>query len=344
MTHQAEETDRSTSHPAPAEDPTSGVPRSDEPQPGTSVPAAAREPIPAPVVPTDEPELGTDTAAVPPGAPTAVPDATAALPESTPPLAPRPLKSRRLLRAALRWTAAVVVFAAVGAGTAYGIAGMERTDVPGLGTVSDGRWVYPTLTKPPLPKGRPGPLAEGNKSGTHYADLRRLVLPAPQQATADPALRGTDGWLPTKDFLTEYAEKRDREELAQRFTQYGLRHIAARGWTTPDGTHTRVYLLQFDTAAVVDELIGQIAPYGGPGYQLRGAADSVSDDGFPAKAQIEDVTRVVYTESKPYGKEQTRQAYLAAGDVLALVVQDRKGSAHPVPFQQTVTLQSQLLA
>ncbi|MFD5594511.1 hypothetical protein [Streptomyces griseorubiginosus] len=347
MTHQAEETDHST-NPVPAEGPTSGVPRSDEPRPGTSVSAAAREPVAAPALSTAEPEPapGSVPAAALPGAPTAVPDATAAVPESTPapPPAPRSLKSRRLLRAGLRWTAAVVVFAAVGAGTAYGIADMERTDVPGLGTVSDGRWAYPTLTKPPLPKGRPGPLAEGNKSGTHYADLRRLVLPAPKQATADPALRGTDGWLPTKDLLTEYAEQRDREELAQRFTEYGLRHIAARGWTTPDGTHTRVYLLQFDTAAVVDELVGQIAPYGGPGYQLRGAADSVSDDGFPAKAQIEDVTRVVYTESKPYGTEQTRQAYLAAGDVLALVVQDRKGTAHPVPFQQTVTLQSQLLA
>ncbi|MEU0412275.1 hypothetical protein ABZ307_31245 [Streptomyces griseorubiginosus] len=254
------------------------------------------------------------------------------------------LPSRRLLRAALRWTAALVVFAVVGAGTAYGIAGMERTDVPGLGTVSDGRWVYPTLTKPPLPKGSPGPLAEGNKAGTHYADLRRLVLPAPKGATADAALRGEDGWLPTKDFLTEYGEKGDREELAQKFTEYGLRHLTARGWTTPDGTHTRVYLLQFDTAAVVDELTGQIAPYGGPGYQLRGAAESVSDDDFPAKAQIEDVTHVVYTEAKPYGAEQTRHAYLAAGDVLALVIQSRKGTANPVPFQQTVTLQSQLLA
>ncbi|MEU0947738.1 hypothetical protein ABZ379_34310 [Streptomyces canus] len=268
-----------------------------------------------------------------------------AVPELTPDAFParQPLKSRRLLRATLRWTTALVVFAVVGAGTAYGIAGMERTDVPGLGTVSDGRWVYPTLTKPPLPKGSPGPLAKENKTGTHYADLRELVLPAPQGATTDAALRGTDGWLPTKDFLAEFGEKEDREELAQKFTQYGLRHITARGWTTPDGTHSRVYLLQFDTATVVDELTGQIAPYGGPGYQLRGAADSVSDDRFPAKAQIEDVTHVVYTESKPYGAEQTRHAYLAVGDVLALVIQDRKGTAHPVPFQQTVTLQSQLL-
>ncbi|RRR84491.1 hypothetical protein [Streptomyces sp. RP5T] len=322
MTHQAEETGHGTST-----DPAKGPAETSGPEPTeTDMSHSADEPEPTP-------------GSVPEPAPIAVPEFSPA-----PLTAPRPPTSRRLLRTALRWAAAVAVFGIVGAGTAYGIAGMERTDVPGLGTVSDGRWVYPTLTKPPLPKGSPGPLAKENRTGTHYAGLRKLVLPAPKGATADAALRGTDGWLPTKDFLTAFGEKEDREELAQKLTEYGLRHIAARGWATPDGTRTRVYLLQFDTATVVDELTGQIAPYGGPGYQLRGAADSVSDDRFPGKAQIEDVTHVVYTEAKPYGAEQTRHAYLAVGDVLALVIQDRKGTAGPVPFQQTVTLQSQLLA
>ncbi|MFC8432005.1 hypothetical protein [Streptomyces sp. NPDC057253] len=351
MTHQVEGTDHSASTAGTSASAATGEPVSA----GAGAAAPTPAPTPAPpsgTEPAPDPDPASEPAAVSTTAPTTSPEPTSASPEPTPappeptpfaPPAPHPLKSRRLLRATLRWTAALVVFAAVGAGTAYGIAGMERTDVPGLGTVSDGRWVYPTLTKPPLPKGSPGPLAEGNKTGTHYADLRELVLPAPKGATADAALRGTDGWLPTKDLLAEYGEKADREELAQKFTEYELRHIAARGWTTPDGTHTRVYLLQFDTAAVVDELTGQIAPYGGPGYQLRGAADSVPDDHFPDKARIEDVMHVVYTESKPYGATQTRHAYLAAGDVLALVIQDRKGTANPVPFQQTVTLQSQLL-
>jgi hypothetical protein len=38
-----------------------------------------------------------------------------------------------------------------------------------------------------------------------------------------------------------------------------------------------------------------------------------------------------------------RQAYLTAGDVLALIVQERPGTVPDVPFQQTVILQSQLL-
>ncbi|MEU9170923.1 hypothetical protein AB0D34_24485 [Streptomyces sp. NPDC048420] len=258
-----------------------------------------------------------------------------------PALTPR---NRRVLRATLRWTAAVLTFAAFGAGTAYGIAGMERTDVPGLATVSDGRWVYPTLTKAPLPSGSPGPLAAENKAGSHYADLRALVLPAPEGATVDKALSGTDGWLPTKDLLSEYPDKGDREELGKTFSENGLRHIAARGWTTPDGTRTRIYLLQFDTAAVVDDLFGKdIAPYGSPGYALRDAPDSVSDEDFPDAARITDITASVYVESKPYGREQTRHAYLGAGDVLALVVQSRKGTANPVPFHQTVALQEQLL-
>ncbi|MFL5999686.1 MAG: hypothetical protein ACJ736_36260 [Streptomyces sp.] len=262
-------------------------------------------------------------------------------PEPGPASAP---KDRRVLRATLRWTAAVLTFAVVGAGTAYGISGVGRTDLPGLATKTDGRWVYPTLTKAPLPSGKPGPLAAENKAGSHYADLRALVLPAPKGATEDKTLRGSDGWLATKDLLAEYGEKEDREELGNKLSDNGLRHIAARGWTTPDGTHTRIYLLQFDTAAVVDDLFGKdIAPYGSPGFEPRDAATSVSDEHFPSAARIPEITASVYIEPKPYGAEQTRHAYLSSGDVLALVVQSRKGAANPVPFQQTVTLQSQLL-
>ncbi|MFE9626536.1 hypothetical protein [Streptomyces sp. NPDC006527] len=256
----------------------------------------------------------------------------------------RPKGRRPVLRAVLRWTAAVAVFAAVGASTAYGITRMERTDVPGLRTESDGRWAYPTLTKPPLPSGSPGPYDAANTAGAHYADLRALVLPAPEGATEDAALRGSDGWLATKDFLAEYAEPDDRTELGGKLADHGLRHIAASGWTTPDGTHTRVYLLHFGTAAVVDSLYsGNLAQANSPSYAQRGATLSVFDEEFPVEAQVENVDRSAYTEPKPFGAEQVRHAYLAAGDVLALIVQSRKGGAAAIPFQQTVTLQSQLL-
>ncbi|MDT0398567.1 MULTISPECIES: hypothetical protein [Streptomyces] len=263
---------------------------------------------------------------------------------AAPPGPPPARGDRRVLRAALRWTAAVVVFAVAGAGTAYGITRMERTDVPGLATESDGRWDYPPLTKPPLPAGRPGPAAESNPAGTHHADLRALLLPAPEGAKEDAALRGEDGWLATDDFLKEYGEKEDRDEFRQKLTDAGLRHIAARGWTTGDGTRTRVYLLRFDTAAMVeDTFFTTYFSYSDPAYSVRGTESMGFDKGFSEKIVVPGVQRTPYVEAKPYGKEQERYAYLAAGDVLALVVQSRKGTAHAVPFRQTVVLQSQLL-
>ncbi|MFD6289277.1 hypothetical protein [Streptomyces sp. NPDC060205] len=253
-------------------------------------------------------------------------------------------KDRRVLRAALRWTAAVVVFAAIGTAAAYGVTRLDRTDVPGLATASDGRWDYPEITRPPLPAGSPGPSDRSNRAGVHYADLRELVLPAPKGAKADPALRGTDGWLPAKTFLAEYA-KDDREPFGQLLTDNGLRHIAARGWTTPDGTRTRIYLLQFSTAVVVDELLaGKLISYDSLRYALRGSPEmSGDDDGFPMVSEVEGVERVIADEAKPYGAEHVRQAYLGADDTLAVIVQSREGTAKKVPFQQTVVLQSQLL-
>ena len=268
----------------------------------------------------------------------------------TPPPVPDPLpapvkRDRRVLGAVLRWTAAVAVFAAVGSAAAYGVTRVERTDVPGLATATDGRWDYPALTAAPLPSGSPGPFAEENKAGAHYADPRDLLLPAPEGAKADKALRGKDGWLATDVYLKEYREEFDRDELRQMLADEGLRHIAARGWTTPDGTHTRIYLLHFDTAAVVDELQSlHIAPFIKSAYPVRGTDESVPDEDFPVKAQLDDLAYSLYTEPEPYGAEQVRQAYLGAGDVLAVVLQSRKGGAPTVPFQQTVTLQSRLLA
>jgi hypothetical protein len=315
-----------------------------------AVPAAAPEVTPV----AASPETPATTSAETPGAtpaetPAPAPAAVPPMPD-TPPLvsAPEPeppvRKDRRVLRAALRWTVAVVVFAVAGAGTAYGVTQMKRTDVPGLATASDGRWDYPEIVMPPLPSGSPGPFVRANKTGAHYADLRALVLSAPKGAKADAALRVTDGWLAAKDFLAQYASAGDREEFGQKLTDNGLRHIAARGWTTPDGTRTRIYLLQFDTAAVVDELFSPgLISYGSPAYALTGAPDATYDDGYPEAARSEKVTMSAFNEAKPYGAEQVRQAYLSAGDTIALVVQSRKGSAKAVPFQQTVALQSQLL-
>ncbi|WP_210592545.1 hypothetical protein [Streptomyces sp. GESEQ-35] len=256
---------------------------------------------------------------------------------------PSARKDRRILRAVSRWVAVVAVFAGVGAGTAYGVLGAERTELPGLATESDGRWPYPEISRAPVPSGSRGPLDTKNWAEAHYADLRALVLPAPEGATEDRALRGEDGWLATKGFLAVFGEKEDRDEAGQLLTDHGLRHIAARGWTTEDGTRTGIYLLQFDTGAVADEVYGNFTEYDEPAFAARGTTDTDFDDAYPIAAGIEDISRYAYDEVKPYGAEHVRQAYLRAGDVIAVVVQSRKGAAAAVPFQQTVTLQSQLL-
>ncbi|WP_327389176.1 hypothetical protein [Streptomyces sp. 3213.3] len=318
------------------------VPVASESPTAAAAPAVA-DVAPAVPVGTELPGVpaSAETSAVPaPPMPTEPPLPPAAAPEAQP---TTPRKDRRALRAVLRWGAAVVVFAVVGAGTAYGIAGMKRSDVPGLGTASDGRWAFPTVTKPALPAGSPGPFATANAAGAHFADLRALVLPAPKGAVADKALDGSDGWLATKVFLAEFSAADDRTELAQKLTDQGLRHIAARGWTTADGTHTRIYLLQFDTATVADEITKGLAGYASPTYPVRGADGYESDDDFPDAAKVTNVQLQPYVETKPYGPEQVRLGFVTAGDTLAMIVQSRKGQAAAVPFQQTVTLQSELL-
>ncbi|MFG3104827.1 hypothetical protein ACGFZL_30515 [Streptomyces sp. NPDC048182] len=113
--------------------------------------------------------------------------------------------------------------------------------------------------------------------------------------------------------------------------------------TAPDGTRTRIYLLQFGTAALTDALFEEFAAAAAPTHALAGAELEAFDDGFPVRAHVDDVDALPYEEPAPYGKEQNRHAYLGAGDVLALVAQDRAGGARDVPFRQTVVLQSQLL-
>ncbi|ARP74244.1 hypothetical protein LK06_017590 [Streptomyces pluripotens] len=267
------------------------------------------------------------------------------VPDHPPVVAPvRGRKDRRVPRGVLRWTVAVVAFAVAGASTAYGVTQMKRTDVPGLATRSDGRWDYPAIVRPPLPAGSPAPFADANKGTSHYADLRGLVLPAPKGAKPDKRLRGDHGWLTTKVFLSEYATKEDRAALADTLRDRGLRHIAARGWTMPDGTRTRIYLLQFDTGLVAGRVQEeQFTDYTTPVRDLRGAPLALLDETFPEAAKTAHVSHHVYVEPRPYGAEQVRQAYLTAGDVLALVVQSRKGGAKKIPFQQTVVLQEQLL-
>ncbi|MEU2025000.1 hypothetical protein ABZ565_23080 [Streptomyces sp. NPDC016469] len=258
-----------------------------------------------------------------------------------PPAAPSRRPPRRLLRAVARWTTAVLVCGVVGAGTAYGITSMERTDVPGLATESDGRWDYPALSLPALPADAPRPFSKGNTAEVHYADVRDLLLPAPAGATADKKLKG--GWVSTAQFASEYREH-ERADLTQMLKDSALRHIAARGWTVADGTESRIYLLQFNSAAYAQAFFDDTYISSSPGPGLRWPEDLQLDQSWEDGGKVPGTRTYAYGESRS-GEGRIHQAYIRAGDTVALLVQKQPGkkNAPVIPFRQTLILQNQLL-
>jgi hypothetical protein len=246
-----------------------------------------------------------------------------------------------MLRAVARWTAAVLVCGGLGTVTAFGISALDRGDVAGLSTRSDGRWDYPKLSLPALPAGDPRPFSPANTASVHYADLRKLLIPAPQGATVDKKLKG--GWVSVDQYASEYVADQ-RDDLRSSLRDYAVRHIAARGWTMPDGTSSRVYLLQFRSTGFAEEFQNSEIGVGyGSGTSLTGAPTTEVDKPWSSSDDLPDTSAYAYQEPKPYGATQTRQAYVLAGDTLALVVQEKKGGAPAVPFHQMLVLQNQLL-
>ncbi|WP_223835817.1 hypothetical protein [Streptomyces venezuelae] len=327
-------------------------------EPAAVTPEAVTPEAAAPAAPEAAAPAAPEAAvpAAPEAASEAGPWAPPAGPEAGPWAAPpAPPKDRRKLFAALRWTAAVAVFAAVGTGVAYGITLPERTDVPGLSTEDDGRWTFPALSRPALPAGAPVPQGPDNKDGTHYAPLTGLLLPAPEGAKADDAVKADkDGNVSVDTFLEEYTPEA-REKLKQSLEWDGLRQIAGRGWTTADGTRTHVYLLRFHSSGFVDAFKGCDS-----NARLTGVSALDLDDvwnkakntqmnsttlDFPGAANFDGTELSVYQEVKPFlGEEQTKVGCLRTGDVLGMVIQTRKGEVAPVTFHQSVILQSQLLS
>ncbi|WP_309239309.1 hypothetical protein [Streptomyces lunaelactis] len=281
------------------------------------------------------PERAPDAVAAPQAEAEATPE-----PEAAP--APRP--ERRKLRAVLRWTAAVLVFGSLGTGVAYGITDQTRTDVPGLSTRDDGRWVYPTLTMPVLPAGARLPFDKGNPGGIHYASLSALLLPAPAGSKVLPELKGARNKVSADRFLAEYAEE-DRADMKQDLTDDGLLDIAARGWTMPDSTSTRIYLVRFRSAGFANVFFGN--HLGGDleaSPPVNGVEESAPlDESYPGHVTVPSTEGTVYDEAAPRGPVHVRHAYITAGDTIALIIQSKKGKAPAVPFHQAVVLQNQLL-
>ncbi|MFC8274681.1 hypothetical protein ACFUJR_19545 [Streptomyces sp. NPDC057271] len=301
----------------------------------TEAPGAARAAPAEPAEPVGRPDIAAP--AEQPG-----PDIAVPAEQLGPDAEPKPRASRRpLLWAVARWTAAALVFGGVGAGTALGITSMERTDVPGLATESDGRWAYPELSLPALPADVPRPFTEGNDGEIHHADLRRLLLPAPAGATPDPKLNG--GWVGVDQFLSQYRTD-ERAELSELLKESALRHIAARGWTTPDGTTTRIHLLRFNSVAFAETFKDDALQAGSVAGPLLEGVEGVQVDSDAALDIRVPYTALYSFVELPQNDDQSRWAYIQAGDTVALIAQSRDGEALTVPFQQTVALQNQLLS
>ncbi|OEJ33008.1 hypothetical protein [Streptomyces subrutilus] len=298
---------------------TGPAPEATEPAP-VAEPAAVAVAEPAPV-------------AVAESAPVAEPEAPAV------PAAP---KDRRKLFAFLRWTAAVLVFGVAGTGVTYGMVQPERTDIPGLSTEDDGRWVYPALAKPTLVPGAAQPFAEDNENGIHFASLQELLLPAPQGSRPDPDLKlEKDQAVSPDTFLEEY-ESTVREKMKQGFADDGLRQIAGRGWLMPDGTRTRVYLLRFHSSGFVDAFQGCGIDMNVNGVnRMEGDTTWNKAKNAQSAPDLRDVS--LLAEAHPAGEEQVKAGCVQSGDIQAVIFQTRKGTVETIPFHQAVILQEQLL-
>jgi hypothetical protein len=270
--------------------------------------------------------------------PEAVP-AEGAPAEAVVPVPRKRLRDRRGLRAAVRWTAAVVVFAVLGGAAAYAVTQPERTEIPGLETPDDGRWTYPALKLPKLPAGAPRALdEEHNAGGRHYADLRTLLLPVPAGAKRDTSFPDRGGWLPTADFVKIYP-KDHRGRYRAVLEDNTLRHIAARAWTMPDGTRTEIYLVQFATAPYTAQVRNDLIVPAVFAQADHPETDTKwSDDAVPDGEMVSP-----YNETAPRGATHLRAAYISSGDTLAVVHMEKPGTQSDVPFHQTVLLQAQLL-
>ncbi|GAA1997573.1 hypothetical protein [Catenulispora subtropica] len=246
--------------------------------------------------------------------------------------APKP--KPRWPRLLLRYASALVLAGAVGAGTAYAVTLPQRTDVPFLATPNDGRAVFPVITKPAPPAGKPAPGDESNGGQVHYGDLRRYLLPVPKGAVLKE-----DGWEPAKDF----AAGMDGAVLAGRLNDAGLRRIAWRGWVAKDGQHTVVELFQFADHAGAFAMEGDLeSAEPRKAMNAEDVVPKVTVPGFGDDTADVAVRKFDVVEGAP-GRIERRAAF-RTGDVVAVVTTTAvKGDAGDVAIGQVLLLQAEML-
>ncbi|MBP0455796.1 hypothetical protein J5Y04_40685, partial [Kitasatospora sp. RG8] len=321
------------------------------------------------------------------GAPAAAPADPWGVPVAPPvpePLSPEELAARRTRRrrAAVRWSAAVLVCALAGTEAAVAVTTPDRTDIPGLATERDGRYTFPALVLPPLPSGKAVPRESKSR---HAADLRYLLLPAPKEAggslapvvfpsptapasaTASAAASGSPAASPTAGATPSAAPTTGAPTA-------GATAAATADWVPcdalageqKDAAKVRALLLQNACrAATVREWTAtdgtrtqiRLLAFGGSPEawdvfaDLRANGDPKDVPGLktgPTQGWDEvngvDLATRETPVTGPDAGPTGRVAYLSAGDVVGVVTMTNPKGVRTAAFRQVVTLQSDLLA
>ncbi|MFC5667192.1 hypothetical protein ACFP3U_30030 [Kitasatospora misakiensis] len=336
----------------------------------SDTPAGPQTP-PTDAPPTDASVPDTPAAPAAEASATEVPTAEASTTEAPPAEAPndeeRAARRTRRRKAAVRWSAAAVVCALAGTGSALAVTAPERTDIPGLATKSDGRYVFPALVLPPLPSGTAVP--RENKS-RHAADLRRLLLPAPREAGGSLAPAGLPTSAPTgsatgsptasaspttsatsttpapgatadwADCKTLTADQKDPAKLRTLLVQYACRAATVREWTASDGTRTQIRLLAFGSSNEAWPVFLGFRDNGDP-KDIDGLRN-VTPSNWDMLYGVDFVVRQT-PATGPGTEPAARVAYLSAGDIVGVITMTNPKGVPAAAFQQVVTLQSDLL-
>jgi hypothetical protein len=239
---------------------------------------------------------------------------------------------------------------AVGVGTAFAVTLPRRTDIPGLATKPDGRYTFPAAAKPVLPSGVLTPGDKANKTGVHYGDLRQYLLAPPKGATVDPAFPGAAGWYGVTQFTSAFGHA---TELQGKFFQDGARRVAARGWTTPDGVHTTIFLVQFpdsQAAGQGDVTLVALAPVGfddvgsADGAPQSNVANLDNADNAVLSVSVDRYRKVLKPKSTDTDAGKTgRVAHFALGDTVVVIETVSPKAVTDVPTVQIVDLQAAML-
>lgn len=225
-----------------------------------------------------------------------------------------------------RWVGAVVVTLAVGAGCAFAVMAPKRTDLPGLATAADGRYTFAPLSLPTLAPGQADPTASANAGGQHLADIRKLLLPAPEGAVADQSLPGATGWVSLADTLTLLGGS---SQSKKQFATDGWRHTAGVAWKTPDGADTKIYLVQFIDSQADSDASSALDLFGG----AQGTPQTFNGPG---------TSTVTYTKTVS-GSTVTWYGEVQVLDTELLIEFKAPNTVGIAPFEQEADLQVELL-